>query len=729
MPSSMLCCLNPNCQNPLNPDQLKLCQSCGTKLVVLLNNRYRLLKPIGSGGCGRTYLAQDTERQNERCVIRQFTAPGEGSEALVESTDLFEKEAKRLEKLGQHPHIPSLLAYFAENNYLYLVQEFIEGRSLFRELQQQGTFRESKIRKLLLDLLNILKFVHQQGVVHRDIKPANILRRSSVDNQGQLVLIDFAIAPELQAMAMAKSGITVGSLGYVPIEQVQNGEAYPASDLFSLGVTCFHLLTGIHPWELWRIQGDSWVSNWWEQVQQSLGTENALSPKLEQILDRLLQEDQQQRYQSAEAILQDLNPQPPAPPQLANTFFSSPESDLPRPQLLSTIIPPTPSTTSLPRLIPTEVPTQISSEVVSPSQTPPQAVATVKQKIKSKSKKPWLLGGAVLLLGLLGIYGYRQFTTDGNSGLFGWWPQKTSSSPTTLSSANISNTKTLEDHKDYVYALAISPDGKTLVSGAGDKSIKIWSLPSGEPQNTFTGHSGEVYALAMSQDGETIVSGSYDNTIRIWNLKTGELKKTLTGHKSDVFSVAISPDGKTIASGSNDKTIKIWDVDTGEEKRTLTGHDSFVYSVAISPDGETVVSGSNDNTIKIWNLKTGELKKTLTGHKDWVRAVAISPDGETLVSGSSDDTIKLWNLKIGTLRRTLNGHKDWVRTLAISSDGETLVSGSDDDTIKIWNLSTGELKNTLTGHTGYVISLAISPDKKTIVSGSRDKTIKIWSIP
>ena len=140
----------------------------------MLRNRYRPVKSLGGGGFGKTYLADDIDKLNENCVIKQFAPQVQGTGALQKATELFEQEARRLQQLGEHPQIPTLLAYFEQDDRLYLVQQYIDGQNLLAELQQQGILSEQKIRELLLDLLNILKEVHKQQVIHRDIKPENI---------------------------------------------------------------------------------------------------------------------------------------------------------------------------------------------------------------------------------------------------------------------------------------------------------------------------------------------------------------------------------------------------------------------------------------------------------------------------------------------------------------------------------------------------------------------------
>ena len=304
----MLCCLNPGCHNPSHSDDTKFCSHCGVPLVIL-RHRYRPIKPLGSGGFGKTYLAEDIDKLNEKCVIKQFAPQAQGSTALRKAMELFEQEARQLQKLGEHPQIPRLLAYFEDEHRLYLVQQFVDGQNLLEELKKQGIFDKQKIRDLLLELLEILKFVHLHKVVHRDIKPENIIRRRS-DNK--LVLIDFGASKQLKTTIMAGEGTTIGTYGYVPMEQMQSGEAYPASDLYSLGATCFHLWSGIHPWNLWKIQAYGWVNNWREQLQQKVDKE------LGRVFDKLLHNDYRQRYQSVEEAITDLTTkrfsQPAHPP-------------------------------------------------------------------------------------------------------------------------------------------------------------------------------------------------------------------------------------------------------------------------------------------------------------------------------------------------------------------------------------------------------------------------------
>jgi serine/threonine protein kinase len=301
----MVYCLNPCCLHPLNPESYKFCQTCGSRLVPLLRNRYHIIKPIGGGGFSRTYLAEDTDRMNAACVVKQFS-PSPQIQAnlgsLQKATELFHQEAVRLFHLGEHPQIPALLAHFEEDKRLYLVQELIDGQNLLEELVWLGVFNEEKIRQLLADLLPVLKFVHEKGVIHRDIKPENIMRRR---HNGKLVLIDFGVSKQATDTMLGKVGTTVGTQGYASLEQMR-GQVYPASDLYSLGMTCVCLFTRCLPTKPeFNHTYNALEGRWMWREHLPPGT--TISDRLGQILDKLLQNLVKDRYQSADEVLQVLN--------------------------------------------------------------------------------------------------------------------------------------------------------------------------------------------------------------------------------------------------------------------------------------------------------------------------------------------------------------------------------------------------------------------------------------
>lgn len=313
----MTFCVTPGCLNPQNPDTAQFCISCGCQLV--LKDRYRPVQPIGRGGFGRTFLGVDEHIPSKpRCVIKQLYLQSQGSLVIKKATQLFHQEAVRLDELGKHPQIPALLAHFEQQKRLYLIQEFIEGQTLEQELRQKGAFNETQIWELLKDLLPVLKFIHDRNVLHRDIKPANIMRRRQ---DGKLVLIDFGVAKLITDSALFQTGTTVGSPEYMAPEQTK-GKALPASDLYSLGVTCIYLLTQVPPFDLFDIVDNRWV---WRDY---LPKDTQVSDRLGRILDKLLQNAISKRYQSVGEVLQALTPveptpSPPLPPPKQTNFLSN----------------------------------------------------------------------------------------------------------------------------------------------------------------------------------------------------------------------------------------------------------------------------------------------------------------------------------------------------------------------------------------------------------------------
>ncbi|CAN1210596.1 serine/threonine-protein kinase [Tumidithrix helvetica PCC 7403] len=286
-------CLNPYCPKPQNPEGLKFCQTCGAGLV--LKGLYRAIAPIAQGGMGRTFRAVDLGRFDRLCAIKQFLPQVQSDRALQKATELFTREAEQLQALGKHPQIPELIAYFEQDRCLYLVQELIEGQNLRQALTQFGAFNEQQILGLLANLLPVIQFIHDRNVIHRDIKPENIIQRQE---DRSYVLVDFGAAKVFADPAMVgKTGTTIGSAEYVAPEQAR-GKAVFQSDLYSLGVTCIHLLTNLPPFDLYNDREDVWM--WRSRVV------TPISETLVRVLDRMLERAIARRYPSAIAILQDL---------------------------------------------------------------------------------------------------------------------------------------------------------------------------------------------------------------------------------------------------------------------------------------------------------------------------------------------------------------------------------------------------------------------------------------
>ena len=292
-------CLNPSCPKPVNNPKSKFCKACGSKL--LLHGRYHLVKGLGKGGFGATFLAADLALPGKPlCVIKQLRPNTDNPNFLSMARELFEREAKTLGRVGNHPQIPRLLDYFEDRQQFYLIQEFVKGNNLQQEIKKEGVLNEAKARQVLKEVLIILRDIHAQKVIHRDIKPANIIRRE-IDNK--LVLIDFGVVKNQvnstgeTSNQTALTAFAVGTPGFAPPEQLAMRPVY-ASDVYALGVTCMYLMSGKAPknMDCDPITGDI---DWFKYVDVSDG--------FAEILSKMLEVAVKSRYKSAEEVLQMLD--------------------------------------------------------------------------------------------------------------------------------------------------------------------------------------------------------------------------------------------------------------------------------------------------------------------------------------------------------------------------------------------------------------------------------------
>ncbi|BAY24226.1 protein kinase [Calothrix sp. NIES-2100] len=608
---------------------------------MLIQNRYRLLQLIGKGGFCKTYLAVDENQYPPvPCVVQQFSRRNQTPEN-------FSQTAQQLKLLGQHPQIPALLAHFQDEQYCYFVQDFIAGTNLATLLEAEGAFSENQIWQLLANLLPVLKFIHDRKIIHCDIKPENIIRRAA----GEFVLVDFAAAQIFSEIDQFLGKDCIGSPEYISPEQVR-GKAVFASDLYSLGVICIHLLTQIPPFDLYDVANDCWVwqeylstkvSDVWRQ-DASLREASPTRLRLTQILNKLLSKSISDRFQSADEVMLAMGitdiPHQPVSALPANKW-----------QCIHTFNP----------------------------------IPSVSTGINCVSFSPDKLTLA-----------------SGDDKIIRLWDLNTQKVLTTLSG-----------HSQAVKSVVFSPDGKILASASDDRTIKLWDIHQFLEICTLVGHSHAVKSVAFSPDGQIIASASWDKTVKLWDVNTGKEISTLSGHKLQVNSVAFSPIppspplergvGGILASASCDRTIRLWkilndEVKTETEKTEfknrpdctllgiLSGHAWAVLTVAFSPDGKILATGSDDNTIKLWEVNTGQVITTLSGHSWSVVAVTFTADGTMLISASRDRTVKLWRVSTAEEIATLTGHTDSVSTVAVSPDAQLIASGSRDKTIKLWQL-------------------------------------------
>ncbi|HEY9836930.1 MAG TPA: WD40 repeat domain-containing serine/threonine-protein kinase, partial [Vampirovibrionales bacterium] len=511
----------------------------------------------------------------------------------------------------------------------------------------------------------ILHFIHHHSLIHRDIKPENLIRRPHPNpdtlkgrlQPTQLVLVDFGGSKYATETTLAQLGTTIGSAEYTPPEQLR-GQARFASDLYSLGATCIHLLTQMSPFDLWDSLEGRWV--WRDYLL------NPVSDELATILDKMLIESLSKRYASAAVTLKALNPKI----QLQNPVKSAISKG--KVVMVSQSFPPIKNSSTIKQESEIKLPSP-EPPSLSPLYSPPAPVGwnCVQTIAQTAGKTP---------IHTVAFSAQSRMIASGNDqGIVALWDLETGEF-----------VQKIPAHEQGILSIAIATDGQILASGSMDGTVKLWSLWQLSPKDlrdgvpliqtqTLTGHTSLVSSVAISPDKQRVATASRDRTVKIWSLGTGQLHFTLTGHRDRVTCLAYNPKWATrdparshlLASGSGDGSIHLWQTDTGELLQDFPAHSGAIHALAIAPDGKTLISCSWDRTLKIWTLPTApdnypELRETLCPHVLSGSAVAISPNGKTFATGSHDTTLKLWTLDTLEPVATLSGHSMTVSALAYS---------------------------------------------------------------
>ncbi|MCA9071806.1 MAG: WD40 repeat domain-containing protein, partial [Planctomycetaceae bacterium] len=347
-----------------------------------------------------------------------------------------------------------------------------------------------------------------------------------------------------------------------------------------------------------------------------------------------------------------------------------------------------------------------------------------------------------------------------------------------------------EGHSKPITAVGISRDGKQLITGSQDLTVRIWDVETGKELRQFeVGSDRDVRSVAISPDNRYLVAGTFDKKTHAWDLQTGQLLHTREGtgmatssqfvdntnalicsgpdvilwnvetgkdskqftHPHSAVCVDVSPDRKRMLVGTRGNTLWLWDLETAKVIRRFDSHKEMVRCVAFSPDGKWGVSGSYDNTIILWDLATGKIRARLLGHEKQILSIHVSPDGRFAVSGGADYSVRLWDLSSISQESTagqvmgwmpaeslpthdliLQGevgeHKNGAWFVRYSPDGKTVATGGGDGLIWLWDSTTHKKLVELSGHKGSVRCGEFSPDGKLLATGGADKTIKLWNV-
>ncbi len=515
----MVYCPNPVCPQPQNPNSANFCQACGSELTV--GGAYRLSSLLGQGGFGRTFLATKLTNADEAsqtkaalCVVKQIYQSSPDANDSTFKNSSFEAEAKRLRKLGEHPQIPRLLAAIASQQGHFLVQEYAPGQNLQQQVEADGPWSEDRVRSLLNSLVNVLQYVHSFQIIHRDIKPANIVSSNVAANATGYgdqkidlpMLVDFGAAKSVRHSA-AKT--VIGSAGYAAPEQSM-GQATFASDVYSLGLTCLYLLTGLHPFELYSALEDQWV---WQDYLPT-----PVESRFAQVLDQMVERSLQQRYQSMEQVALDLQFSQNLLVKSSQEIISRAKKSVPGlKQVLSSD-----STAALKRLWAIGQ-NRFAKPAPSLSATP---------STQSWQRRHRLAPEIGLVRSLCVSASGQTFASGGIDGAVRLWQLASGE----LVHSFIRRLLVGTGHAAAVTAIAFHPDGRALYSASEDGTVKEWDSARRCLLNTMPTSSWLPTDLLVTPDGTQLVSPNSDGQIVIWDIETLLPVERLTQHQRRVSS-------------------------------------------------------------------------------------------------------------------------------------------------------------------------------------------------
>jgi WD40 repeat protein/serine/threonine protein kinase len=725
---------------------------------------YKLVEVIGEGGMGTVWLAQQHEPVKRLVALKVIKAGMDSRNVLAR----FEAERQAL-ALMDHPNIAKVLdAGSTPDGRPFFVMELVKGVPITKFCDERKLTPRERL-ELFVPVCQAVQHAHQKGVIHRDLKPNNILV-ALYDGRPVPKVIDFGIAkaagqPLTERTLVTGLGAVVGTPEYMSPEQAELNQLDidTRSDIYSLGVLLYELLTGTTPLQRKRVK-EAALLELLRLVREeepprpstrlsttaelpSIAANRGLEPRrlsglvrgeLDWIVMKALEKDRSRRYETATGFAADVQRYLADEPVLA---------------------------------------------------CPPSAGYRLK-KFARRNRRAVLTGSAAAAVVVLAVAGLvvgtllfqreqtraaterAELESEANHRLDAqlyrqrialaereWFANNLSRMEEQLElcppdlrgwewrylKGLRSSTRSPLRHPNATHCVAFSRDGKLLATGTQAGVVRIWQARTGTVLKELKAHGAGAWTVAFSPDGRQLATGGFDGMIYLWDVETILQGKPDEDPKPSfpleptqrVWSVTFSPDGKYLASGSGftgdqKGALTVWDLRSRQELFKLTHFTDTVTCVAFSPDGRQLAT-TCQGMVQLWDAQTGQEGMLFLRGPDTRRmGVAFSPDGRLLVSVGGfqsvhpDEEVQVWDVHTGQLIRGLPGHMGGLRCVAFSPDGRRIATAGLDQTIKIWDARTGDEVLTLRGHTDLVTCLAFSADGHQLASASVDRTVRIW---
>lgn len=732
---------------------------------------WRVVAPLAAGGMGTVYRGERVDAAFRKQVAIKIIAPWLDTTEVVER---FRRERQVLADL-EHPHIARLLdGGTTADGRPYLVMEFIDGCPVDRYADEARLSVRERLR-LFLTICDAVKFAHGNLIVHRDLKPSNIL----VDQDGQVKLLDFGIAKVLNGESRTEGTpdpvLTMPAAltpRYASPEQILGLRVTTATDVYSLGVLLFELLTGSSPYEVptQLTHEASRIICETEPPRPSRGAARSdprsaarrgqtpsrlartLAGDLDTILLRALSKEPERRYASVSEFADDIRryidglPVLAAPDRLGYRVgkFLRRHRALVMSTALTVVVLAVALAFSLHAGQQARAKTREAEQMAYASSLAAAESALRENSIEEAAGRlaaapsalrgwEWRHLSTRLDRSLITVRAHAKgitcarFTSDGAAlvttsvdGTIGEWDSQSGSARRTWESLGSS-----------VESLDLAADGTWFVAGLNDGRVVLVER-EGDAGPVVFRDGGRWASVAISPDGRRLATAHIDGVVQVWDVETRRLLLEWNAH--DEFAlIAWVPNSDHLVSGGGNGQVRVWDASTGRELRAFDGHARRVYSLAVSGDGRLVVSGGMDQLAIVHDLATGKQLVTFRGHQGTVGSVAFTPEGREVVSCGPDGRFVRWDASTGLVLAELRGHREDVSAVAVSADGRRIASGDWGGTLKIWDASAGDVPvrrvESIKSLVAQVGCVAIDPSGSRVACGHSQAGLQVWPLP
>ena len=675
--------------------------------------KYQIIEELGKGGTAVVYRGLDVDLA--RNVAIKVMLPNR--QESVKSLRRFTLEARKLAQMS-HPNIVMVWDYGEYNNVPYLVMEYIPGGTLQEQMNRVYSVKEAA--NLLIPVGNALHYAHQKArIVHRDIKPSNILFNDS----GQPLITDFGIAKLIDAeesQGITGTGVLIGTPTYMSPEQIQGKTIDARSDVYSLGVMFFEMVTGHKPYTA-NTPIEVSLKHVNDPIPRPRQYQKDISPDAEVVIMKAMAKKPEDRYADMAAFvsaMEDLlsgKKQRGKPGKTATSSEEPSEQPTKKKQMpVWLIVVPvllvalgvagfllrsngqaSTAPTSLPvaeTTLPTDLPG--TPQPVPTATIAPQLTPTVQITAVAPTATPVESPTAV---------------------------------PKTVDALDASITDLIIElgriEKISVIDLDWTQDGKWIVN-AGSNSLSLIDPITMKSSDSLT-LSNAIPSKMFVSDDSSLIGLLINNQIRLYGVDPFEYKKTITLSTS-ASNIAIAHGNKLLAASMFDNRVLLIDIETGSVVSNLRSNYGG-WGVAFSPDGEWVASGTSQGAL-LWESQTGIWHPISTGQSDLIKTVVFSNDGR-IVAGGAKGKIYLWDVETGNQIMMLEGFFDTVNSLRFSPDDSLLLAATKDGLVQVWDPNTAELLAELKNHKSEVFKAVFSPGGDLIASGANEGIIRLWGIP